>query len=33
MCKVIKGDNKKILPTLIEEIKELAVKKGILYKN
>ena len=27
MCKVIKGDNKKILPTLIEDIKKLADKK------
>ena len=31
MCKIIKGDNKKILPALIEDIKKLADKKGILY--
>ena len=33
MCKIIKGDNKKILPALIEDIKKLADKKGILCKN
>ena len=33
MCKVIKGNNKKILPAVIEDIKKLAIKKGIICKN
>jgi hypothetical protein len=33
MCKIIKGNNKKILPVIIEDIKKLAEKKGIICKS
>lgn len=33
MCKIVKGDNKKILPVIIEDIKRLAAKKGIICKD